>query len=170
MVCRVYVTVIGSSAANRWELDAAYTVGKLLAERGAVLVCGGRGGVMEAAAKGAKEAGGLTVGILPGTERREANPYIDVAIPTGLGHARNAVNVLAGDAVIAVGGGPGTLSEIGLALAYGRPVVALRGPGAAGLLAGRELGGARVYAAGTPVEAVEAAVRLAVKRGCTNEK
>ncbi len=161
MPVRVYVTVIGSSAATPWEAEAAYRVGFLLARRGAVVVTGGRGGVMEAASRGAKEAGGFTLGILPGTSRREANPYVDVAVPTGLGHARNAVNVLAGDAVIAVGGGPGTLSEIGLALAYGRPVVALRGPGAAGLLAGREVGGLRVYAAGTPEEAVSKALSLA---------
>ncbi len=161
MPARVYVTVIGSSAATQWEAEAAYRVGLLLARAGAVVITGGRGGVMEAASRGAKEAGGLTLGILPGASRDEANPYVDVAVPTGLGHARNAVNVLAGDAVIAVGGGPGTLSEIGLALAYGRPVVALRGPGAAGLLAGRSIGGRLVYAADTPEEAVEKALELA---------
>lgn len=161
MAGRVYVTVIGSSRASEWEMEAAEEVGRLVAERGGVLVTGGRGGVMLAAARGAKSAGGLTVGVLPGTSRAEANPYIDVALPTGLGHARNAVNVLAGDVVVAVGGGAGTLSEIGLALAYGRPVVALEGPGVAGMLAGKEVGGVRVYAAATPREAVELAFRLA---------
>lgn len=160
---RAYVTVIGSSAgAPERALRLAYEVGLELGRRGAVLVCGGRGGVMEAAAKGAKEAGALTVGVLPGLSRAEANPYVDVAIPTGMGHARNAINVLAGDAVIVIHGGPGTLSEVGLALAYGRPVVALRGSGGvADLLAGRTIGGRRVHSADSPAEAVELALRLA---------
>jgi uncharacterized protein (TIGR00725 family) len=100
-------------------------VGRLVAERGAVLVCGGRGGAMEAACRGAKQAGGLTVGILPGSDRSDANPYVDVALPTGLGEARNALVVRAADAVIAIGGGYGTLSEIALALKAGKPVIGL---------------------------------------------
>jgi uncharacterized protein (TIGR00725 family) len=89
------------------------------------VVCGGLGGVMEAACRGAKEAGGLTVGILPGTDRAAANAFVDVAIPSGLGEARNALVVRAADALIAVGGGYGTLSEIALALKAGKPVVGL---------------------------------------------
>jgi uncharacterized protein (TIGR00725 family) len=88
-----------------------------------VVVCGGLGGVMEAACRGAKDAGGTTVGILPGSDRAAANPFVDVAIPTGLGEARNALVVRAADALIAVGGGYGTLSEIALALKAGKPVV-----------------------------------------------
>jgi uncharacterized protein (TIGR00725 family) len=90
-----------------------------------VLVCGGRGGAMEAACRGAKEADGLTVGILPGSDRSEANPFVDVVVPTGLGEARNALVVGAADVVIAIGGGYGTLSEIALALKAGKRVVGL---------------------------------------------
>jgi uncharacterized protein (TIGR00725 family) len=90
-----------------------------------VLVCGGLGGAMEAACRGAKAAGGTTVGILPGSDRAAANPFVDVAVPTGLGQGRNLVIVHAADAVIAVGGGYGTLSEIALALQAGTPVVGL---------------------------------------------
>ena len=107
------------------EEAAAEPVGRELGSRGVVLVCGGLGGVMEAACRGAKEAGGLTVGILPGLDRSDANPYVDVVIATGLGEARNALVVNAADALIAVGGGYGTLSEIGLALRAGKRVVGL---------------------------------------------
>jgi uncharacterized protein (TIGR00725 family) len=100
-------------------------VGRLLAERGAVLVCGGLGGTMEAACRGAKQAGGTTVGLLPGGSRSDANEFVDVAIPTGLGEARNALVVRAADVVVAVGGGYGTLSEIALALKAGKRVVGL---------------------------------------------
>jgi uncharacterized protein (TIGR00725 family) len=105
----------------------ARQVGALIAKRGAVLLCGGRGGVMEAAARGAKEAGGLTIGIMPGMNASETppNPYIDIAIFTGLRDGRNWVNVCASDAIIAVSGGYGTLSEIALALKIGKPVVLL---------------------------------------------
>jgi uncharacterized protein (TIGR00725 family) len=97
----------------------------LIASRGALLVCGGLGGVMEAACRGAREAGGTTVGLLPGTERSDANPYVSVALPTGLGEGRNALVVRAADAVVAIGGGYGTLSEIALALRGGKPVIGL---------------------------------------------
>jgi uncharacterized protein (TIGR00725 family) len=98
-------------------------VGRLIAERGAVLVCGGLGGAMEAACRGAQEAGGVTVGILPGTDRSAANAHVDIALPTGLGEARNALVVHAADVLIAIGGGYGTLSEVALALRAGTPVV-----------------------------------------------
>ena len=116
------VSVIGSGA--EWE-EAAEEVGRLLAERGAAVVCGGLGGVMEAVCRGAREAGGTTIGILPGADRAAANPFVGVAIPSGLGEARNALVVRAADAVIAVGGGYGTLSEIALALKAGKPVVGI---------------------------------------------
>jgi uncharacterized protein (TIGR00725 family) len=120
-----YVAVIGPGRAPDDLLDAAEAVGRELAERGAVVVCGGRGGAMEAACRGAREAGGTTVGILPGDSRSDANPWVSVAIPTGLGELRNGLVVRAGDAVVAVGGEFGTLSEIGFALKLGRPVVGL---------------------------------------------
>jgi len=106
-------------------LTAAEEVGRALGERGVALVCGGLGGVMEAACRGAKGAGGATIGILPGSDRAAANGFVDVAIPTGLGEARNALVVRAADAVVAVGGGYGTLSEIALALRAGKRVVGL---------------------------------------------
>jgi uncharacterized protein (TIGR00725 family) len=119
------VAVAGSGTAAEGELRAAEAVGRALAERGAVLVCGGLGGAMEAACRGAKAGGGTTVGILPGSDRADANDHVDTAIPTGLGEARNALVVRAADAVIAVGGGWGTLSEIALALRAGKRVVGL---------------------------------------------
>jgi uncharacterized protein (TIGR00725 family) len=100
-------------------------VGRLVAARGAVVVCGGLGGAMESACRGAKQAGGLTVGLLPGSDRSEANAYVDVALPTGLGEARNALIVRAADALVAIGGAWGTLSEIALALRAGKPVIGL---------------------------------------------
>jgi uncharacterized protein (TIGR00725 family) len=98
-------------------------VGRLLAERGATVVCGGLGGTMEAACRGARAAGGTTLGLLPGLDRSDANPFVSMAVPTGLGEARNALVVRAADAVIALGGGYGTLSEIALALKAGKRVV-----------------------------------------------
>jgi uncharacterized protein (TIGR00725 family) len=124
-VAGTYVAVAGSGDAPAEDLDAAEAVGRLLAERGAVVVCGGRGGVMEAACRGAKSAGGATLGILPGLDRAEANPFVDVAVPTGLGEARNALVARAADALIAVGGSWGTLSEIALALRAGKTVVGI---------------------------------------------
>src|ERR687893_679841 len=103
----------------------AETVGRLVAQRGAALVCGGLGGVMEAACRGARAEGGVTIGILPGLDRSAANPHVQVAIATGLGEARNALVVRAADCLIAVGGAYGTLSEIALALKAGKRVVGL---------------------------------------------
>lgn len=117
---------MGPGEAGPEVVVAAEAVGRELAARGAVVVCGGLGGAMEAACRGAKQAGGTTVGLLPGLDRRDANPYVDVAVPTGLGEARNALVVRTADALVAVGGGYGTLSEIGLALRTGKRVVGLR--------------------------------------------
>ncbi|HFD39772.1 MAG TPA: TIGR00725 family protein, partial [Anaerolineae bacterium] len=121
----IFIAVIGSAHCDAQTAALAEAVGRQIARRGAGLVCGGRGGVMEAACRGAKAAGGLTVGILPGADRREANPYVDVPIVTSLGEARNALVVRSAEAVVAVSGGYGTLSEIALALKMGRPVVGL---------------------------------------------
>lgn len=120
-----YVSVIGGGDAPPDEREQAQRVGRLLAEGGAVVVCGGLGGAMAAACEGAHEAGGVTVGILPGTDRNAANPHVDIAIPTGLGDARNVLVVRAADAIVAVSGEYGTLSEIALGLATGVPVIGL---------------------------------------------
>ncbi|MQA87304.1 MAG: TIGR00725 family protein [Streptosporangiales bacterium] len=122
------LAVIGpGDAADPRLLTVAHSVGREVAEHGTALVCGGLGGVMEAACRGARERGGLTVGLLPGLDRRAANPYVDVAVPTGLGQGRNLLVVRAADAVIAVGGSWGTLSEVALACRDGKRVVSLSG-------------------------------------------
>ena len=139
--------MVGASEADEATLSDAHEVGVRLAELGAVVVTGGRTGVMEAVSRGAGESGGLTVGLLPGTDRREANPWIDVALPTGLGELRNGLIVRAADVVIAVGRGYGTLSEIALALRAEVPVIGLRS---------WDIDGMRT--AGTPAEAVRLAV------------
>jgi uncharacterized protein (TIGR00725 family) len=120
-----YVAVVGSGFAAAEELAVAEDVGRGLGERGAVVVCGGLGGVMEAACRGARAAGATTVGILPGIKRGDANPFVDVALPTGMGEARDALVARAADVVIAVGGEFGTLAEIALALKAGTPVVGI---------------------------------------------
>lgn len=117
--------MVGPGEASETELETAEQVGSLLARAGVVLVCGGLGGVMEAACRGAAGSGGTTVGILPGGERAAANRWLTIAIPTGLGELRNGLIVRAAEAVIAVGGAHGTLSEIALALKTGVPVVGL---------------------------------------------
>ena len=119
------ISVIGESKATDQNYSIAKKVGVLIARSGATLVCGGLDGVMEAACKGAKSAGGSTIGILPGLSKNEANQWIDIPICTGLGDARNIVVVRTGSAVIAIGGAYGTLSEIGHALSDGKPIFAL---------------------------------------------
>ena len=119
----LYVAVIGSGVADAQRDAEAEAVGHGLGSSGVVLVCGGLGGVMEAACRGARDAGGVTVGLLPGADRRGANPHLDIALPTGMGELRNGLIVRAADAVIAVGGEYGTLSEIALALKLRRPVI-----------------------------------------------
>lgn len=149
----VQVSVIGSGAEAE---ERAEEVGRLVAERGCVLVCGGRGEVMAAAARGAKTAGGTTIGILPGESRSGANEWIDYAIATGIGHARNLAVVASGDVVIAVGGRWGTLAEIGFARVLGRPVVILE--------PGWELSGEGVERASSPAQAVELALSFVGER------
>jgi uncharacterized protein (TIGR00725 family) len=118
-----YIAVVGPGQATAEQEADGEAAGRNLAEAGAVVVCGGLGGVMEAACRGAHAAGGVTVGILPGADRAAANPWVSVAVATGLGEARNALVVRAADAVVAVGGEFGTLSEIALALKAGKPVI-----------------------------------------------
>ncbi|MEW6446982.1 MAG: TIGR00725 family protein [Bacillota bacterium] len=145
-----YLAVVGSAGSTPEVEELAYQVGFAIAQRNSVLLCGGREGVMAAAARGARDGGGIAIGILPGTDRSEANPYLHIALPTGLGDARNAVIVCAADALIAVSGGYGTLSEVALALKKRKPVIALEFsfsgiPG--------------VCLAKTPYEAVELAIK-----------
>ena len=117
--------MVGPGRADPRELERAEDAGAAIADAGAVLVCGGLGGVMEAACRGARSRGGTTVGLLPGVDREDANGWVLLAIPTGLGEARNALVVRAADAVVAIGGAWGTLSEIALALKAGKPVIGL---------------------------------------------
>jgi uncharacterized protein (TIGR00725 family) len=120
-----YVSVVGGTEADEAVLTLAEEVGRLLAQRDCIVVTGGRAGVAEAACRGAVLAGGSTVGILPGTGRAEANPYVTVAVPTGVGEARNALVVMDAAAVIALPGAYGTLSEVAFALLAGTPVIVL---------------------------------------------
>ena len=120
------IAVIGGRKADKGLRKEAEAVGRLIAQKGGILICGGLHGVMEAAAKGAKSAGGLTIGILPQDHKRDANPYIDLPIATGLGIGRNVIIARTADALIAVGGEYGTLSEIAFALQMKKPVVGIR--------------------------------------------
>src|SRR5437588_500313 len=148
-----HVAVVGPGEATQEEVAAAEEVGRLLGEREATVVCGGLGGVMAAACRGAARSGGLTVGLLPGTERSAANEWVSVAIPTGLGELRNGLVVRAADAVIAIGGGYGTLSEVALALRAGTPVFGLGTWAIEG-----------IEPLSTPPEAVERALAVAARR------
>ena len=121
------IALIGARDASKENCDLAYEIGKLIALRGAVLVCGGLGGVMEAASQGASEHNGLVIGIIPGELKSDANPYVHVAIPTGMGVARNVLVVNSSDVVIALPGAFGTLSEIVLAMAQNKTVIYLPG-------------------------------------------
>jgi len=123
---RRLVAVCGESDPQTSLANLAFELGRGIAERDAVLICGGLTGVMEHAARGARSAGGLTIGLLPGEDPTEANEYIDIAIASGLGHARNAILARTADGVVALGGGLGTLSEIALALRNGRPTVGIQ--------------------------------------------
>jgi uncharacterized protein (TIGR00725 family) len=125
MDSRIRIGVIGASICSAKLAQTAYTVGKLIAENGAVLICGGMGGVMEAACRGAVEAGGITVGILPGSSAKDGNKYLSIPVVTGIGYARNSIVVQSSQALIAIGGKYGTLSELAYAAQFGVPVVGL---------------------------------------------
>ncbi len=120
------ISVVGSSDSAPEFLALASQVGGTIASTGAILVCGGLGGVMEAAARGAKEKGGLTVGIIPDYNKESANPFIDIVVPSGLGHARNVLVVASGDLIVALPGSNGTRSELSLALKLGKPVLGIK--------------------------------------------
>jgi uncharacterized protein (TIGR00725 family) len=150
---KIYLAVVGPSRPRESILELAERTGTEVARAGAILLTGGLGGAMEAASRGAKRAGGVTIGILPGPSRRDANAFIDYSIPTGMGEMRNALLIRAADGVIAVGGGVGTLSEIALALRLGKPLAGLETWQA-------RVGGttAGIKQAGSPREAVAAVI------------
>ena len=154
------ISVIGGSSPTARAYELAEAVGRELAQRGAVVVCGGLGGVMEAACRGAKSAGGVTIGMMPGDDPRAANPWVDYPVMTGMGYARNLIVVKTGRAAIAVDGAYGTLSEIGHALGDGIPVVGLETWELAS-------GGGyplEITRADSPVDAVEKAIAAARER------
>ncbi|MDP8233304.1 MAG: TIGR00725 family protein [Candidatus Saelkia tenebricola] len=153
---KIRIAVIGGSDASNEALKEAEAVGQLIAKNNCILVTGGLGGVMEAASRGAKEAGGVVMGILPGISRLEKNPYVDIAIPTGLGWIRNVQVVLNADVLIAIDGAYGTLSEISYALLYGKPVFGLK---TWVLSKAEEKSGKGVISCLSPQEAVEKALK-----------
>lgn len=148
------IAVVGAGHASDEQVDLAYRLGRALAERGAVVVCGGLGGVMEAAARGCREAGGLVLGLLSGGDPGEASPWVNLPVPTGMGEGRNVLVARVGEAMVSVGGAWGTLSEIALARKMGRPVTTLVPPSVDGL----DLAEAR-----DPEEAAEWAVARALE-------
>lgn len=166
MYSQVLVAVIGGSNCSQEIYHLAQEVGREIAQRGHILICGGLTGVMEAACKGAKGAGGTTVGILPGEDIREANPYIDIPIATGIGYARNAIVARSAAAVIAVGGEYGTLSEVAYSLGYALPVIGLR---TWTLTRPNGLPESAIIVAETAAEAVGKAVAAVKQRGAVEQ-
>ncbi len=156
------IGVMGSGQCDGEISRIAESVGRGVADHDAVLICGGGGGVMEAAARGASEAGGLVVGILPDATEVNANAWIELPIVTGMGNARNAINVLTAHVIIAIAGGPGTLSEIALAIKVGTPVVGLRTWDAS--LDGKRYSKPEFQAVATPEQAVQLALSLGQSR------
>ena len=157
---RKFIAVIGGANPSAQEAKLAKEVGRELARQGAALVCGGLGGVMEAACKGAQAEGGLTIGILPGESRLAANPYVQIPIVTGIGRARNVAVVKSAQVVIAIGGSYGTLSEIGHALQSGIPVIGLN----TWSLSRNGQPDNSIIPAQSPTEAVNRALELAADR------
>lgn len=144
------IGVIGAGVASKHECDTAQIVGREIAKRGLTLVCGAMGGVMEAACRGAKGEGGLTVGIVPGDSKKDCNPYVDIPVVTAMGHARNVIVVSSSDAVIAIGGSFGTLSEIAFALRLEIPIIGIKTWDVS----------TEIKKAETPKEAVDMAIEL----------
>lgn len=152
----IFITVIGASDCSTEETRLAEEVGRELARRGATLICGGLEGVMDAACRGATSQGGITIGILPGDSRKDANPYVQIPIVTGMGYTRNAIVAKSGQAVIAIGGSYGTLSEIAYALQSDIPVISL----GTWSLAREGVVDKSIIVAQNPVDAVEKALGL----------
>lgn len=136
---KITISVIGGSSIGSKTEELAEKVGRMVAELGCILVCGGLGGAMEAAAKGAKKAGGTTIGILPGKDKEDANPYIDIALPTSIGYARNTIVACSADIIIALPGSYGTSSEICYGMVYNRPVINLGSWTIAGMTPAKDL-------------------------------
>lgn len=167
---KMVIGIIGSSSIAPGEDLLAQEVGERLAEEGVIIICGGLGGVMESSCRGAKKANGITIGILPGASAKDANPYIDIPIPTGIGEARNLIIIRASSSIVAIGGGYGTLSEIAFALRLGVPVIGLKtwelekislpSPSMAGL--GKEA--INIIQVKTAEDAVKKAIELAKKQ------
>lgn len=153
---KIRIGVIGGSSPDQRSIETAYKVGELIAKAGAILICGGLGGVMEAASQGAKRAGGLTVGILPGTQPDEANPFVDLPIATGMGYSRNSLVAMNADVIIAIDGEYGTLSEIAYGNIYGKKVIGIRTWDVKG-----------VIPAGSPEEAVKLALESKIQESST---
>ena len=131
---KITISVVGGHDISPEVEEIAHKVGGIIAKVGAVLVCGGLGGAMKAAAKGAKEAGGTTIGLLPGKDKADANPYIDIALPTSIGYARNAVVACSADIIVALPGSDGTSSEISYGIVFKRPIIDLGGWGREGMI------------------------------------
>jgi uncharacterized protein (TIGR00725 family) len=158
MLEKKLIGVIGGGTCSKAEVKTAEEVGRRLASQGAILVCGGLGGVMEAACRGASIEGGITIGILPGEKRQAANPYVQLPIVTGMGYARNAIVAKSAQAIIAIGGSYGTLSEIAYALQNGVPVIGLN----TWSLSKNDQVDKSIIPAQDPSEAVDMALSLAI--------
>ncbi|MDA4117429.1 MAG: TIGR00725 family protein [Thaumarchaeota archaeon] len=173
---RVQISVVGnnSDSCTQVAYDAAYRVGRAIAAQGGVVVCGGLGGVMEAASKGARDAGGLCIGIIPSADSSQANKYCDFVIATGLGKSRNFLVAYSADAVVVVGGGAGTLIEAAAAYQASKPVVAVKGTGGvADAWAGKYLDDRRtkrIMEASTPEDAVKMAMSSTGQEGGKSRK
>jgi len=171
MARRVQISVVGfnDDACMDTARDAAYRVGKAIAREGATVICGGLGGVMEAASKGALEAGGHSLGIIPSADSAQANRYCDYVVATGLGKSRNFLVAYSGDAVVVVGGGAGTLIEVAAAYQAGKPIVAVKGTGGvADEWAGKHIDercASKVLEGSSPEDAVKKAFRELSRRG-----
>lgn len=133
------IVVIGDSEVDEHRYAEAVEIGQLIGKLGAVVITGGRGGVMEAVSKGARMVGAMVAGIVPSDKIEDGNPYCQLVLPTGMGHARNALTVMAGDLVVAIGGGAGTLSEISFAWIYKKPIIVWKDTGWSGKLAGKSI-------------------------------
>ncbi len=136
---KITISVIGGHQMTKKTEQLAHDVGKMVAQLGAVLVCGGLDGVMLAACRGAQEAGGVTIGILPGKNKKDANPFIDIALPTSIGLARNAIVACSADIIVALPGSYGTSSEISYGLIFDRPVIDLGGWNIPGMIPARNI-------------------------------
>jgi uncharacterized protein (TIGR00725 family) len=158
----ITIGIIGGSESDQQTTQLAYEIGSIIATRGAAMVCGGLGGVMEAASKGAHENNGLVIGIIPGLDKSQANQYVDVVIPTGLGVSRNALVVQTSDVIIALPGSYGTLSEIAIALTLLKTVVYMPGVWALSKIASVSV--ALFKEAGTPIQAVGLALDAFAKK------